>query len=105
MRRKAKAIPAAKDFAEARTRPGYTAAYDALEEEFSLVADQGPHIGRADQAEVARRVNTTEPAIAKLEAGEQSPSTRTRERFAKATGPRLKISSVPERDRASRQQR
>jgi hypothetical protein len=31
-------IPAAQVFAEARKRPGYAEAYDALEEEFSLVA-------------------------------------------------------------------
>jgi hypothetical protein len=30
-------IPAAQVFSEARKRPGYAEAYDALEEEFSLV--------------------------------------------------------------------
>ncbi|MGZ8407473.1 MAG: helix-turn-helix domain-containing protein [Caulobacteraceae bacterium] len=49
------------------------------------------------QAEVAERMNTTQTVIARLESGRGKPSTRTLERFAKATGARLKISFEPRR--------
>ena len=37
--RKARLIPAEEVFAELRERPGYTAAYDALEDEFSIMSE------------------------------------------------------------------
>ena len=40
---------------------------------------------------------TTEAAIARLEGGRVKPSTRTLERFAKATGTRLRIRFEPDR--------
>ena len=53
-------IPAAQVFAEARKRPGYAEAYDALEEEFSLVTaliKARTNSGLA-QAELAKRMST-----------------------------------------------
>jgi ribosome-binding protein aMBF1 (putative translation factor) len=101
-------IPATQVFAEARKRPGYAEAYDALEEEFTLVTaliKARTHSGLT-QAELAKRMSTTQAVIARLEAGGRRPSTRTLERLAKATGHRLEISFVPEdnkpRRRASR---
>jgi transcriptional regulator with XRE-family HTH domain len=46
------------------------------------------------QAELARRMKTTQSTIARLENG-CLPSTRTLGRFAKATGHRLRISFEP----------
>lgn len=73
--------------------PEFRAAYDALEEEFAVVSALIK--ARADagltQEEVARRMGTTQAVIARLEGGRVKPSTRTLERFAKATGTRLKI--------------
>jgi transcriptional regulator with XRE-family HTH domain len=40
-------------------------------------------------------MKTTQSALARLESGRGRPSTRTLDRFAKATGHRLKISFVP----------
>jgi transcriptional regulator with XRE-family HTH domain len=60
--------------------------------------------GRAGltQEELARRMDTTQSNIARLESGRVIPSTRTLERFAKATGHRLKISFEPEtKDRST----
>jgi len=68
--------------------------YDALEEEFALMAAIAKARLRAglSQAELARRMNTTQSTIARLESGRGHPSTRTLDRFAKATGHRLRIS-------------
>ena len=98
-----KTVPAARVFAEARKQP-YAEAYDALEEEFSLVAAlmKARTSAGLTQEELATRMNTTQAVIARLEAGGRRPSTRTLERFAKATGHRLKISFVPERRERSR---
>src|SRR5438309_11127125 len=71
--------------------------YDALEEEFALVEAIAKARIRAglSQAELARRMKTTQSTIARLESGRGRPSTRTLDRFAKATGHRLKITFEP----------
>jgi ribosome-binding protein aMBF1 (putative translation factor) len=91
-------IPAAQVFSEARKRPGYAEAYDALEEEFSLVTAliKARTNSGLTQAELAKRMSTTQAVIARLEAGGRRPSTRTLERLAKATGHRLEITFVPQ---------
>ena len=68
--------------------------YDALEEEFALAtalikarADAG-----LTQAELARRMGTTQSAIARLEGGKAHPSTATLAKLAKATGTKLRVS-------------
>jgi ribosome-binding protein aMBF1 (putative translation factor) len=75
--------------------------YDALEEEFALMAAVAQARARSglSQAELARRMKTTQSTIARLESGRALPSTRTLARFAKATGHRLKISFEPVRKR------
>ena len=76
----------------------YRKEYAALEEEFSLVAALIEARVRAGltQAQVAHRMKTTQAVIARLEGGGAKPSTRTLERFAKATGSRLRIVFDPE---------
>ena len=71
--------------------------YDAMEEEFTLMAAVAKARARAglSQAELAKRMKTTQSTIARLESGRGLPSTRTLGRFAKATGHRLKISFEP----------
>ncbi|MGA7485431.1 MAG: helix-turn-helix transcriptional regulator [Xanthobacteraceae bacterium] len=51
------------------------------------------------QAELARRMQTTQSTIARLESGQGRPSTRTLDRFARATGHRLRISFEPVKGR------
>jgi ribosome-binding protein aMBF1 (putative translation factor) len=46
---------------------------------------------KLSQAELARRLGTTQSAIARLEGGGVSPSLSTLRRFAEATGSRLKV--------------
>jgi transcriptional regulator with XRE-family HTH domain len=77
--------------------PQYAEEYDALEEEFALAAAVAKARSRAglSQSELARRMKTTQSTVARLESGRGLPSTRTLDRFAKATGHRLKISFEP----------
>ena len=79
----------------------YRREYKALEKEFSLVAALIEARTRAGltQAEVAHRMKTTQAVVARLEGGRSKPSTRTLERYAEATGSRLKISFEPEPER------
>jgi ribosome-binding protein aMBF1 (putative translation factor) len=71
----------------------YKREYDALGKEFSLVAALIEARTRAGltQQQVARRMKTTQAVIARLEGGGSKPSTRTLERYAQATGSRLRI--------------
>ncbi|MBK5938872.1 transcriptional regulator [Halochromatium roseum] len=83
--------------------PEYREAYDTLAGEFSLAerlieARAGAGFS---QAELAKRIDTTQSVIARLEGGHSKPSTRTLEKIAKATGTRLKISFEPIRGDAA----
>ena len=78
--------------------PNYRREYEALDQEFSLTAAMIEARSRAGmtQAQVARRMKTTQAAIARLESKSGRPSTRTLQRYAKATGSRLRISFEPD---------
>lgn len=95
-----KTIPASEVIAKWRNDPAFVAAYDAQEEEFALASALIEARSRADltQEEVAQRMGTTQAAVARLEGGGTMPSTRTLERYAKATGHRLRIALVPEKE-------
>jgi ribosome-binding protein aMBF1 (putative translation factor) len=73
--------------------PKIAEAYDALEEEFALA--EALIRARADasmtQEDVARAMGTTQAVVARLESGRSMPSTRTLQRFAEATGTKLRI--------------
>jgi transcriptional regulator with XRE-family HTH domain len=83
--------------------PEYKQAYDALEEEFALASAllKARDAAHMTQEDVARAMGTTQTVIARLESGRIMPSTRTLQRFAKATGMRLRISFEPENSRSS----
>ncbi len=74
--------------------PDFVREYDALEEEFALATALIKARADADltQEEIARRMGTTQSAIARLEGGKSRPSTATLAKFAKATGTRLRVS-------------
>jgi len=73
--------------------PKVRAEYDALEDEFALInALVAARAGAGlSQAEVARRMGTTQSAIARLEGGKVTPSLATLRRYADATGCRLRL--------------
>ncbi len=78
--------------------PEYAAAYAALEGEFALASSLIQARSEADmtQEQVARAMGTTQAVVARLEGGKMLPSTRTLERFAKATRSRLRITFEPQ---------
>jgi ribosome-binding protein aMBF1 (putative translation factor) len=73
--------------------PAVRKAYDALEEEYAIAGAFIAARARAKltQQQVAKRMGTTQAVVARLESGRAKPSTRTLERFAAATGHRVKI--------------
>jgi len=90
---KRKFIPATESFAQWKKDPKYNAAYAALEGEFALASSLIKARSEADmtQEQVAQAMGTTQAVVARLESGKVLPSTRTLERFAKATHSRLRI--------------
>lgn len=77
--------------------PEYRKAYDTLDGEFALaraVIAARNRVGLT-QAQLARKMGTTQPVVARLEGGRVRPSMRTLERLATATGSRLLISFEP----------
>ncbi|MEO6717361.1 MAG: helix-turn-helix transcriptional regulator [Novosphingobium sp.] len=90
-----KFIPVEESFARWREDPEFVKEYDALEEEFALA--NALIRARADlsQAELAKRMNTSQSAIARLESGRTRPSTRTLRKFAEATGMKLRFVFEP----------
>lgn len=73
--------------------PEFRAEYEALEPEFALAAELISARSRAGltQAEVARRMGTTQSVIARLESGRTVPTWRTLRRYAEATGHKAAI--------------
>jgi ribosome-binding protein aMBF1 (putative translation factor) len=80
--------------------PSVKKAYDELEPEFSLLKEllQARQRAGMSQAEVAERMGTKPPAVARLESslisGKHSPSIATLKKYAKAVGCRLEIKLV-----------
>jgi DNA-binding XRE family transcriptional regulator len=95
---KRKFIPVVESFAQWKKDPKYSAAYAALEGEFALASSLIQARSEADmtQEQVARAMGTTQAVVARLEGGKVLPSTRTLERFAKATRSRLRITFEPQ---------
>jgi ribosome-binding protein aMBF1 (putative translation factor) len=91
-------IPVQETFQEWDKDPAFRAEYDALESEFTLTTAiiQARDAAHMTREEVARAMGTSQEAVARLESGRSQPSTRTLQRFAKATGMRLRISFEPE---------
>lgn len=92
-------IPVQELFEEWEKDPEFRAAYDAMDEEFALANALIQARTDADmtQEDVAQAMGTSQAAVTRLEAAKSMPSTRTLQRFAKATGMRLRISFEPEK--------
>jgi transcriptional regulator with XRE-family HTH domain len=75
----------------------YREAYEALGEEFNLarVLIEARTAAGLSQAQLARRMKTSQSYIARLEGGKVRPSTDALERFAHATRTRLRIVFEP----------
>lgn len=75
-------------------RTDVRAEYEALAEEFSLAEALIRARSEADmtQTDVAQKMHTSQSYVAKMEGGQISPSIKALQRYAAATGSRLKIS-------------
>src|SRR5213082_2369346 len=84
-------------------QPAVKAEYDAQADEFALLDEllKARRQAGLTQAEVAARMGTKTPAVARLEAGggsrRHSPSIATLRRYAEAVGCRLEIRLRPAR--------
>ena len=83
---------------KALNRPDVKAEYDRLEPEFSFLDEvlKARATTGLTQAEVARRIGTTQSAIARLEScnAKHSPSIATLQKYAAALGCRLEVRLV-----------
>ena len=70
--------------------PTVKAEYDALEEEFALAHEllAARNKAKLTQAQVAKRMGTSQSAVARLESG-RAPSIASLRKYAKATGSRV----------------
>jgi transcriptional regulator with XRE-family HTH domain len=86
--------------------PGYKAEYDRLDEEFQLARTLIEARNRAglSQAQLAKRMRTSQSYIARIESGQVQPSANALARFAHATGSRLRITFEPKPPARSRRQ-
>ena len=92
-----KLIPVEESLSRWRKEPAFNEAYADLEGEFALASAL---IGaRADanitQGEIAKRMRTSQPTVARLESGHGNPSLNTLRRYAAATGKRLRLVFEP----------
>ena len=73
--------------------PEFREEYARADDEFTLVEAlvRARAAAKLTQAELARRLGTTQSAIARLEGGRVSPSFTTLRRYAEATGTRLTV--------------
>jgi transcriptional regulator with XRE-family HTH domain len=99
-----------KDFrARALARPEVKKAYDELKEEFAFLDEvlRARAESGLTQAEIARRIGTTQSAVARLESGssKHSPSVATLQKYARAVGCRVEIKLVKSRDLTDRARR
>jgi ribosome-binding protein aMBF1 (putative translation factor) len=75
----------------------YRTAYESLDEEFQLarVLIEARLRAGLSQSQLARRMKTSQSYVARIEGGKVRPSTEALERFAQATGTRLRITFEP----------
>ena len=77
--------------------PKFREEYARVDNEYALVEAlvSARTAAKLTQAEVARRLGTTQSAVARLEGGRVSPSFATLRRYADATGTRLTVGLLP----------
>lgn len=76
--------------------PEFKAEYERADVEFAIVEAlvRARTKAKMSQAEVAKKLGTSQSAIARLEGGGVSPSISTLKRYADATGSKLQIDLV-----------
>jgi transcriptional regulator with XRE-family HTH domain len=77
--------------------PGFKEGYDALAPEFEVASllIEARTRAKLSQAQLAKKMGTSQSTIARLESGAAKPSLSTLERFAKATGMTMRVVFEP----------
>jgi len=77
--------------------PGFKEGYEALEAEFTVASTliEARTRAKLSQSELAKKMGTSQSTIARLESGAARPSLSTLERFAKATGMKMRVVFEP----------
>ena len=81
----------------------YRKAHEALAPEYAVARAviQARVTAGLTQEQLAKRMDTTQSVVARLESGRTRPSTQTLQRLAIATGTRLRITFEPQHNPAS----
>jgi DNA-binding XRE family transcriptional regulator len=93
-------IDTKKAIAKAKLRPGFTQAWDALEEEYAALEGllSARKTAGLTQEELADRMGTTKSAISRLESSlrneKHSPSFATLKKYANACGKKLVVQFI-----------
>lgn len=76
--------------------PEFRKEYEQADAEFAIIEAlvRARTEAKLSQAELAKRIGTTQSAIARLEGGGVSPSLSTLRRYAEATGTKLQVNLV-----------
>lgn len=76
--------------------PAFRAEYDRLAPEFALALALIKARAKAGltQAEVAKKMGTTQSVVARIESGQNPPNLKTLERYANAVGRRIQVKLV-----------
>jgi ribosome-binding protein aMBF1 (putative translation factor) len=76
--------------------PSFRAEYERLEPEFALALALIRARSKAGmtQADVARKMRTTQSVVARIESGRNPPNLKTLERYASAVGRRIELKLV-----------
>jgi ribosome-binding protein aMBF1 (putative translation factor) len=75
---------------------GFRAEYERLKPEFALALSliRAREKAGLTQAQVAKRMRTTQSVVARIESGQNPPNLRTLERYAEAVGRRIQVKLV-----------
>ena len=74
-------------------KPEFREEYEKADAEFAIIEAlvRARSAAKLSQAELAKRIGTTQSAVARLEGGGVSPSLSTLRRYAEATGTKLHV--------------
>ncbi|MFC5385186.1 helix-turn-helix domain-containing protein [Aquamicrobium segne] len=77
-------------------KPEFREEYEKADAEFAIIEAlvRARSAAKLSQAELAKRIGTTQSAVARLEGGGVSPSLSTLRRYAEATGTKLHVELV-----------
>jgi ribosome-binding protein aMBF1 (putative translation factor) len=79
--------------------PNFRKAYDRVspEMEIAFAITEARHRAKLSQAELAKKIESSQSAVARWESGATLPTTKTLQRIAAATRSRLHVELVPAR--------